>query len=60
MTEIKDKTPSEILAETKKSISEAYAMKPLCSGDINIIISNQAAKNCFLNQSKIEGVKILH
>jgi hypothetical protein len=40
MTGIKDKTPSEILTEAKKNISEAYTMKPLCSGDIDIIISN--------------------
>jgi hypothetical protein len=34
-------------------------MKPLRSGDINIIIPDQAAKDYFLNQSEIEEVKIL-
>src|SRR5438045_5095079 len=55
----KDKSLNEILTEAKKVIPGAYAVHPLKSGDIDIMVPDQATKDCILNQPEIEGCKIL-
>jgi hypothetical protein len=55
----KVKSAGEILAEAKKVISGAYAVRPLHSGDIDIVVPDQATKDRILNQPEVEGCKIL-
>ena len=55
----KDKSPNEILTEAKKVIPGVYAVCPLKSGDIDVMVPDQATKDHVLNQPEIEGCKIL-
>jgi hypothetical protein len=55
----KDKSAGEILTEAKKVIPGAYAVRPLQSGDIDVLVPDQATKDRILNQPDIEGCKIL-
>ena len=55
----KDKSLNEILTEAKKVIPGVYAVRPLKSGDIDIMVPDQATKDRILNQPEIEGCKIL-
>ena len=55
----KDKSPNEILTEAKKVILGAYAVRLLKSRDIDVMVPDQATKDCVLNQPEIEGCKIL-
>ena len=45
MPQAKDKFNEEILKEAKKTIPEAFAIRVLHSGDIDIHVSDEAAKN---------------
>jgi hypothetical protein len=55
----KDKSTGEILAEAKKIIPGVYAVWLLHSRDIDIVVPDQATKDCILNQPGVEGCKIL-
>ena len=55
----KDKSAGEILVEAKKVIPGAYAVRTLRSGDIDVVVPDQATKDRILNQPRIEGYKIL-
>jgi hypothetical protein len=62
MTGAKEMGHEEVLKEAKKYIPGAYAMKQLRSGDIDIMVPDQAAKDAALNRleaESIEGMKIL-
>jgi hypothetical protein len=59
MAEMEGKPNTEILAEVKKVIKSAYAVKTMRSGDIEVMVSSQAAKDLALNQETCEGVKVL-
>jgi hypothetical protein len=59
MDSTKDKSTSKILAEAKKVISSAYAIWPLRSRDIDIVVLDQATKDYILNQPEVTGYKIL-
>ena len=54
-----EKTHGEILAEARQSIPGAYAIRPLRSGDIDVMVPDQATKDKILNQPEIEGIKVL-
>jgi hypothetical protein len=57
--DIAGKTNPEILTAVRAVIKGAYAVKPLRSGDIEVMVPDQTAKDHALNQATIEGVKIL-
>jgi hypothetical protein len=59
MAEMEGKPNTEILAEVKKVIKSAYAVKTMRSGDIEVMVSSQAAKDLALNQETCEDVKVL-
>ena len=59
IADAKGKTPAEILAAIKPTIQGAYAVRPLKSGDIDIMVPDQKAKDQALNQQDGEGYKIL-
>ena len=59
MEETKDKDAKDILIEAKKCIQGAYAIRKLRSGDIDVIVPDQATKDRVLNAPDITGVKIL-
>jgi hypothetical protein len=52
-------TPQEILKNAKTVIKGAYAVKLLRSGDVEVLVKDQADKDRALNQPPIEGIKIL-
>src|SRR5947207_12098749 len=54
------KSPSELLATVKLVIQWAYAVHPLCSSDIEVVVLDQKAKDQALNQQDAEGCKVLH
>ena len=56
--ETKDKDAKDILIEAKKCIQGAYAIRKLRSGDIDVIVPDQATKDRVLNAPDITGVKI--
>ena len=60
IADTKGKTPAEILAAIKPTIQGAYAIHPLKSGDIDVMVPDQKAKDQALNQQEGEGYKILH
>jgi hypothetical protein len=53
------KTPTELLAAVRPTIQGAYAVRPLKSGDIEVMVPDQKAKDHALNQQEVEGCKIL-
>src|SRR2546430_244589 len=54
------KSPTELLATVKPVIQGAYAVRPLRSGDIEVAVLDQKAKDQALNQQEAEGCKVLH
>ena len=48
-----------ILPEVKKVIPGAYAIRQLRSGDIDVMVPDQATKDKLLDQPEIQGCKIL-
>jgi hypothetical protein len=54
-----EKIHEEILAEARQSIPGAYAIRQLRSGDIDVMVPDQATKDKILNQPEIEGIKVL-
>ena len=59
ISEVTEKLNFEILTTVRTIIKGAYAVKSMRSGDIEVMMSDQAAKDYVLNQASIEGVKIL-
>ncbi len=60
MPEAKGKAPEEILAAIKPTISAAYAVRVLRSGDIEAIVPNQQVKDKILSQATgTDNIKIL-
>jgi hypothetical protein len=59
MPDVAGKTNPEILTAVRTVIRGAYAIKPMRSGDIEVLVPDQAAKDHALNQASIDGVKIL-
>jgi hypothetical protein len=55
----KDRSPNEILTEAKKHLTDALAVRPLRSGDIDVIVPDQATKDRLLNLPETPGIKIL-
>ena len=55
----KGKSPSELLAMVKLVIQGAYAVRPLHSSDIEVVVLDQKAKDQALNQQDAEGCKVL-
>ena len=55
----KDKTPAEILTEARKYIPGAYAVRPLRSGDADVMVPDQTAKDRAMARIDIEEFKIL-
>jgi len=53
------KTSKELLDIVKPTISGAIAARPLRSGDIEIMVTDQKTKDRTLNQTETEGIKIL-
>ena len=53
------KTPAELLATVKPAIQGAYAVRSLRSGDVEVMVPDQKAKDHALNQQEVEGYKIL-
>jgi len=52
-------TPDEILQTVRPAIKGAYAIRTLRSGDIDVMVPDQAAKDAALNQQETEDFKIL-
>ena len=59
LKDIKNKSFAKLLSEAKKMILRVFAVRQLQSGDIDIIVPDQAIKNRAFNQSKIIEYKIL-
>ena len=59
MPDVAGKTNSKILTAVRTVIKRAYAVKLMRSGDIEVMVPDQAAKDHALNQASIDGVKIL-
>jgi len=59
MPDMAGKTNPEILTAVRTVIRGAYAVKPMRSGDIEVLVPDQAAKDYTLNQALIDSVKIL-
>jgi hypothetical protein len=57
--ETADKSAAELLARVKPIIPGAYAVKPLRSGDIEVVVPDQKTKDQVLNQKEVEGCKVL-
>jgi len=57
--EAEGKSPQEILNTMKPAVAGACAIKPLRSGDFEVLMRDQKAKDAALNQSQPEGMKIL-
>jgi hypothetical protein len=57
--EAADKSAAELLARVKPMIPGAYAVKPLRSGDIEVVVPDQRTKDHVLNQKEVEGCKVL-
>jgi hypothetical protein len=55
----KDKSASELLEVVKPTIRGAYAIRQLRSGDVDVMVVDQAAKDQAINQQETEGFKIL-
>jgi ParB-like chromosome segregation protein Spo0J len=53
------KTPEELLKSARTVIQGAYAVKLLRSGDVEVMVKDQADKDRALNQPVLEGIKIL-
>lgn len=54
-----EKSAAELLAEVKPVISGAYAVRPLRSGDVEVMVPDQMTKDKALNQQVTGSVKIL-
>lgn len=57
--EAADKPAAELLARVKPMIPGAYAVRPLRSGDIEVVVPDQRTKDQVLNQRSVEGCKVL-
>jgi hypothetical protein len=53
------KAPTELLTAVKPAIPGAYAVRQMRSGDIEVSVLNQSAKDRALNQAEVEGCKVL-
>src|SRR5450756_1142120 len=53
------KTLEELLKSARTAIRGAYAVKILRSGDVEVMVKDQADKDRALNQPILEGIKIL-
>lgn len=54
-----DNSAAESLARVKPMIPGAYAVKPLRSGDVEVVVPDQKTKDQVLNQKEVEGCKVL-
>ena len=59
MPDVAGKTNSKILTAVRTVIKEVYTVKSIRSGNIEVIVPDQTAKDHALNQTSIDGVKIL-
>ena len=59
MPDALEKINSEILTAVRTVIKRAYVVKSMRSGDIEVMVPDQAVKDHALNQILIDSVKIL-
>ncbi len=59
LPEAQGKTPPELLEAVKPAIQGACAVRQLRSGDIEVMMTDQNAKDRALNQAEIAGCKVL-
>ena len=59
LLEAEGKTPAELLEAVKPTIQGAYAVRQLRSGDVEVMVPDQNAKNRAFNQAQTVGCKIL-
>src|SRR6266513_6517966 len=59
LAEAQGKSPPELLAAVKPAIQGAYAVRQLRSGDVEVMMTDQNAKDKALNQGEIAGCKVL-
>ena len=59
LQEAQGKSPPELLAAVKPAIQGAYAVRQLRSGDVEVMMTDQNAKDKALNQGEIAGCKVL-
>lgn len=52
-------TAGETLAKARTIIPEAYAIRTLKSGDIDVLVPTQTVKDRVLNQPEVQGCKVL-
>lgn len=53
MSDAENKTAEELLAAVKPVIGGAYAVKQLRSGDVEVMVPDQHAKDKTLNQQQV-------
>jgi hypothetical protein len=54
-----EKTPGEILNAAKEYITDAFAVRQLRSGDVDVMVPDQDAKDRALSQPDVHNIKIL-
>ena len=59
MADTEGKSNAELLSAAKIAIPGAYAIKAMRSGDIEVMVPDQATKDRVLNQQSVKEVKIL-
>ncbi|PYY19147.1 MAG: hypothetical protein DMG62_24905, partial [Acidobacteria bacterium] len=59
LTEAEGKSTTELLEAVKPVIQGAYAVRRLRSGDVEVMLPNQRAKDQALNQAEVAGCKVL-
>jgi hypothetical protein len=59
LPEAQGKSPPELLEVVKPAIQGAYAVRQLRSGDVEVMMTDQNAKDKALNQKEIAGCKVL-
>jgi hypothetical protein len=59
LEEAQGKSPPELLEAVKPAIQGAYAVRQLRSGDVEVMVTDQQAKDRALNQKETVGCKVL-